>query len=64
MRLSADVRSQALAFAGQTLADQTPAFWGNDDWTLTVGDDRHLTLCTLSVVSSEASSIGPVLSRA
>ena len=42
-------RCHALQYAGQTLCDQSEAFWHEHDWTLTVSDEDHLSLFSIVV---------------
>ena len=42
-------RCHALKYAGQILCDQLPSFWEDDEWVMTVSDENHLTLFTVTV---------------
>jgi hypothetical protein len=50
----AEARGHALKYAGQLLFDQDPEFWNSDEWIMTVSDETHLTLCTLTISASNA----------
>jgi hypothetical protein len=49
-------RCHALQYAGRILCDQDPSFWSDDDWVMTVSDENHLTLFTISVSTVDAPS--------
>jgi hypothetical protein len=49
-------RRHALRCAGRVLADQSPDFWGSQEWVLTVSDARHLTLFTITVFPTNAAA--------
>jgi hypothetical protein len=50
----AQARGHALKYAGQILLDQNPEFWNSDEWIMTVSDETHLTLCTLTISALNA----------
>lgn len=50
----ADARKMALQTAGELIRELPPSFWADGDWTMTVGDERGLTLFTVSFIAQEA----------
>ena len=52
----AAARCHALKYASQLLCDQEPEFWDADEWVMTISDERHLTLFTLIIASTDAPS--------
>jgi hypothetical protein len=55
----AAARRHALEYAGQALTDQLPSFWNDDEWTMTVSDERHLTLFTITISTRDSAAITP-----
>ncbi|WP_156363645.1 DUF6894 family protein [Sphingomonas sp. Leaf357] len=49
-------RVHALRFAAQILSDQLPAFWDADEWVLTVSNEDHLALFTITIMTSNTSA--------
>jgi hypothetical protein len=47
-------RCHALQCAGQILCDQEPSFWNDDEWVMTVSDENHLALFTITVETTNA----------
>jgi hypothetical protein len=52
----AAARCYALKYSGQILCDQPLSFWDDDEWVMTVSDQNHLTLFTVTVGTLNAPS--------
>ena len=47
-------KCEAVKVAGRVICDEADEFWDKAVWTLTVADDRGLTLFQLQIVGIEA----------
>lgn len=50
-------RRHALQYAGMLLCEQEPPFWDADEWVMTISDENHLTLCTITINTFDAPSV-------
>lgn len=58
-----DAKCEALHFAARHICDEANAFWGRAEWTLSVTDDKRLTLFQLQIVGTESPAISSKASR-
>ena len=47
-------KCEAVKLAGRIICDQADSFWDKAEWTLTVSDDKRLSLFQLHIVGTEA----------
>ena len=52
-----DAKCAAVKMAGQIICEEAGEFWDKAEWTMTVTDDRGLTLFQLQIIGTEAPSI-------
>jgi hypothetical protein len=50
----AEAKCAAVKLAGRVICDSAGEFWDRAEWSLTVADERGLTLCTLDVIGTQA----------
>jgi D-lyxose ketol-isomerase len=53
----AEAKCEAVKFAGKCICDQATTFWDVGDFTLTVTNERGLTLFTLRLYGTDAPAI-------
>ena len=53
----AEVKCEAVRYAGRLLCDRASEFWDDGDFMMTVSDEHGLTLFTLSFNATEAPAI-------
>ena len=52
----AAAKCEALEFAARHICDAANAFWDRKDWTLSVTDERGLTLVQLHIVGTQSAA--------
>ena len=50
-------KCEAIKLAGRIICDEASEFWDRAEWTLTVSDDRGLTLFELCIVGTDSAAI-------
>ncbi len=50
----ADAKCEAMKIAGRTLSEGAALFWDKASWSMTVANDRGLTLFRLEISATEA----------
>ena len=50
----AAAKCEALEFAARHICDAANAFWDKDEWTLSVTNERGLTLLQLQIVGTQS----------
>lgn len=50
----AAAKCEALEFAARHICDAASAFWDRENWTLTVTNERGLTLLQLQIVGTQS----------
>jgi hypothetical protein len=58
---TAAAKCEALQFAAGHICDAANAFWDREEWTLTVTDERSLTLMQLQIVGTHSAATCPRL---
>ena len=51
-------KCEAVKMAGNMICDAAGEFWDRAEWTMTVSDDRGLTLFTLQFIGTESPALG------
>ncbi len=59
----AAAKCEALEFAARHICDAANAFWDREEWTLTVTDERGLTLMQLHIVGTQSAATSAARSR-
>ena len=59
----AAAKCEALEFAARHICDAANAFWDRDEWTLTVTDERRLTLLHLQIVGTQSAATSSKVAR-
>lgn len=49
-------KCEALEFAARHICDAANTFWDREEWTLTVSDERGLTLLQLEIVGTQSAA--------
>jgi hypothetical protein len=52
----AAAKCEALEFAARHICDAANAFWDREEWTLTVTNERGLTLLQLHIVGTQSAA--------
>ena len=52
----AAAKCEALEFASRHICDAANSFWDREDWTLTVTDERGLTLVQLHIIGTQSAA--------
>ena len=52
----AAAKCEALEFAARHICDAANAFWDREEWTLSVTDERGLTLMQLQIVGTQSAA--------
>ncbi len=60
----AAAKCEALEFAARHICDAANAFWDREEWTLSVTDERGLTLVQLHIVGTQSAALSSSRSRA
>jgi hypothetical protein len=50
-------KCEAVKLAGRIICDASDTFWNNAEWSMTVTDEKGLTLFQLQIVGTDAPSI-------
>jgi hypothetical protein len=53
----AAVKCEALEFAARHICDAANAFWDRTEWTLSVSDEKGLTLLQLHIVGTQSAAM-------
>ena len=53
----AAAKCEALEFAARHICDAANAFWDREEWTLTVTNERGLTLLQLQIVGTQSAAM-------
>lgn len=59
----AAAKCEALEFAARHICDAANAFWDREEWTLSVTNERGLTLLQLQIVGTQSAATSPRLAR-
>ena len=59
----ATAKCEAVQYAGRHICDQADRFWDKAEWTLTVTDEKGLTLFQLHIIGTETAAIRSVTQR-
>ncbi len=59
----AAAKCEALEFAARHICDAANAFWDREEWTLSVADEKGLTLMHLHIVGTQSAAMSPKASR-
>jgi hypothetical protein len=59
----AGAKCEALEFAARHICDAANAFWDREDWTLTVTNERGLTLLQLQIVGTQSAATSSKVAR-
>jgi hypothetical protein len=59
----AAAKCEALEFAARHICDAANAFWDRDEWTLTVTNERGLTLLQLHIVGTQSAATSSRFAR-
>lgn len=59
----ASAKCEALHFAARHICDAANAFWDRVEWTLSVTDEKRLTLFQLQIVGTESPATSSKMSR-
>ncbi len=51
-----EARTEAVRYAAELLRESATQFWADEEWTMTVTDDRQLTLFSLTIIGNSAPS--------
>jgi hypothetical protein len=56
----AAAKCEALEFAARHICDAANAFWDREEWTLTVTDERGLSLLQLHILGTQSAATSPL----
>lgn len=59
----AAAKCKALELAARHICDAANAFWDREEWTLSVTDERGLTLMQLHIVGTQSAALAPKAAR-
>ena len=59
----AAAKCEALEFAARHICDAANAFWDTEEWTLSVTNERGLTLLQLQIVGTQSAATSSRVSR-
>jgi hypothetical protein len=59
----AAAKCEALEFAARHICDAANAFWDREEWTLSVANERGLTLLQLQIVGTQSAATSSRVSR-
>jgi hypothetical protein len=59
----AAAKCEALEFAARHICDAANVFWDREDWTLTVTDERGLTLLQVQIVGTQSAATSSKIAR-
>ena len=59
----AAAKCEALEFAARHICDAANAFWDREEWTLSVTDERGLTLMQLQILGTQSAATSSKVSR-